>query len=124
MRRHKGLKHGEGELLQCVSCDYKTPTKYLLKSHEQSKHGNSTFNCETCSFQTTTEDYLRNHSRKHNKSGIKKLDMKKTISETNPLHNDQENIKIKCMMNKKTDLGNVKCTLNFLHFMKWCSCAN
>ena len=43
LKRHKGLKHGEGTLLQCSSCEYKTAARFILMAHEQAKHGNMTW---------------------------------------------------------------------------------
>ena len=56
----------------CDQCDYKSPSKTLLKRHVQTTHEAMKFNCDQCDYNTTTKHNLILHTKENHQNKISK----------------------------------------------------
>ena len=64
-KRHLYKEHGEGKVLRCNFCDYKTFRTSILAAHEAGHAEFKDLMCSRCDYKTSRKDYMTRHESKH-----------------------------------------------------------
>jgi len=58
--KSKKIKIEEQNYYQCAECDYKSPSKRIIKTHKKNKHSVK-YSCDQCKYESSTKTGLDNH---------------------------------------------------------------